>query len=149
MKQYAMCCGHKNNWKIGDILSQNSLLDLLPLFPLIFDTLGLFLGFCFSFFLISSTLTFVPFIYNLITPKFVSLASTSLLSSRPKYSNIQRTHLLKDFASTLILLSLLHHQSSLPSWRNPPLMAYVSSATTLLFCSPLYKESSHFLSTAS
>lgn len=40
LKQYATGCEHKNSWKIGDILSQSSLLDLLPLFPLIFDTCG-------------------------------------------------------------------------------------------------------------
>ena len=53
--------------------------------------------------------------FSVIIPKSVSLTFTFLLSSRPKYSNIQRTHLLKNFTSSPMLLFLLHHQSSLPS----------------------------------
>ena len=191
VKQYAMFCEHKNSWKIRDILSQSSLLDLLPLFPLIFDTCGYSLAYDFhssqfllvSHFPLSYLVFFNCFIlfighsmwdlssptrdrthapsigssefnhwttrespsFSVIIPKSVSLTFTFLLSSRPKYSNIQRTHLLKNFTSSPMLLFLLHHQSSLPSWRNPPYTAYVSLATALLLCSSLCRESSHFL----
>lgn len=103
------------------------------------DTSGLFLGFCFSFFLISSTLIFVPFIYNLIITKVVSLASTLSwapglniqISRQLTYSRTLLPHLFSSLSCITSPPSLL--EETLPWW-------HMSLRLLHYFSAPLYIE---------